>query len=106
MRPPALRPWLHISALRRLPAQRSYAVQAPGAPALQVFNERAKYLQKERAGKDTENSRKTDYLKDEVAQRLVDRLLDIDREFPRVLDLGANSCNIARALSKPPITTS
>ena len=52
-----------------------------------------------------EQSRKTDYLKDEVAQRLVDRLLDIDRQFPTVLDLGANSCNIARALSKPPLPT-
>lgn len=84
--------------------QRTYAVQAPGAPTLQVFNERAKYLQKERAGRDVENSRNADYLKEEVAQRLVDRLLDIDREFPRVLDLGANSCQIGRALSKPPIT--
>jgi NADH dehydrogenase [ubiquinone] 1 alpha subcomplex assembly factor 5 len=103
MRPSTLRPWLHIAALRRLPLQRSYAVQAPGAPTLQVFNERSKYLQKERAAKNVQMSREADYLKEEVAQRLVDRLLDIDREFPRVLDLGANSCNIARALSKPPI---
>lgn len=103
MRPHALRPWLHISALRRLPTKRNYAVQAPGAPTLQVFNDTVKYLQKERAGRDVENSRKADYLKEEVAQRLADRLLDIDREFPKVLDLGANNCQIARALSQPPI---
>jgi NADH dehydrogenase [ubiquinone] 1 alpha subcomplex assembly factor 5 len=107
MKPPHLRPWLPIPALRRRPhfLRRQYAVQVPGAPALEVFNQNIKYLQKERAGSNTEQSRKVDYLKDEVAQRLVDRLLDIKREFPRVLDLGANSCNIARALSKPPLHT-
>ena len=105
MKPPPLRPWLPLPALRRRPTtqQRLYAVQAPGAPTLQVFNPRVKFLQKERAATNTEQSRKTDYLKDEVAQRLVDRLLDIDRRFPKVLDLGANSCNIARAISKPPL---
>ena len=105
MRPQALRPWLHISALRRIPFHRSYAVQAPGAPTLQVFNERVKYLQKERAARNVDASRDSSYLKDEVAQRLADRLLDIDREFPKVLDLGANSCHIAQALSRPALET-
>ena len=103
MRPPALRPWLHISALRRIPTSRFYAVQAPGAPTLEVFNQTVKLLQKERAGANFQHSRATDYLKDEVARRLVDRLLDINREFPNVLDLGANSCNIARAIAQPPL---
>lgn len=104
MKPPALRPWLPTSALRRRPCFcRRYAIQSPGAPTIQVFNENVKYLQKERAASNSEYSRKVDYLKDEVAQRLVDRLLDINREFPQVLDLGANSCNIARALSNPPL---
>ena len=104
MKPPALRPWLPTSALRRRPVfRRPYAIQSPGAPTLQIFNENTKYLQKERAASNAEQSRQVDYLKDEVAQRLVDRLLDIDRKFPKVLDLGANSCNIARALSKPPL---
>lgn len=78
-------------------------MQSPGAPTLQIFNPHVKYQQKERAATNVEQSRATDYLKDEVAQRLVDRLLDISREFPKVLDLGANSCNIARAISKPEI---
>jgi NADH dehydrogenase [ubiquinone] 1 alpha subcomplex assembly factor 5 len=102
MRPPVMRPWLHIAALRRLAQQRAYAIQAPGAPTLQVFNETVKFLQKERAARNVDTSREADYLKNTVAQRLVDRLLDIDRVFPNVLDLGANSCNIARALSNPP----
>lgn len=36
-----------------------------------------------------------------MASRVCERLLDIKRNFPRALDLGANSCNIARALLKP-----
>ncbi|KAI0018232.1 S-adenosyl-L-methionine-dependent methyltransferase [Xylariomycetidae sp. FL0641] len=82
-------------------ARRSYAFQAAAPPIHQVFNRRTKWLQKERAAADVENSRVADYLKDEVASRLCERLLDIKRRFPRVLDLGANSCNIARALVRP-----
>lgn len=77
--------------------RRLYAV-ASGATRFQVFNRRAKWLQKERAAFNTEESRVADYLKDEVAIRLTERLLDIRRHFPRALDLGANSCNVAKAL--------
>ncbi|CAI7571364.1 unnamed protein product [Penicillium pancosmium] len=80
---------------------RTYASQTPGNPMLEVFNRKTKHLQKERAAQNVEESRKVDYLKDEVARRLCERLLDIKREFPNVLDLGANSCNIARALTTP-----
>ncbi|KAH8692725.1 S-adenosyl-L-methionine-dependent methyltransferase [Talaromyces proteolyticus] len=82
-------------------SSRNYAVQAPGKPSLEVFNRVAKHIQKERAARNVEQSRKVDYLKDEVAMRLCDRLLDIKRTFPTALDLGANSCNIARALTAP-----
>ncbi|ODH44827.1 hypothetical protein ACO22_00657 [Paracoccidioides brasiliensis] len=80
---------------------RRFAVQAPGVPTLEVFNRRAKLLQKERAARNVKLSRKVDYLKDEVAFRLSERLLDINRHFANVLDLGANSCNIAKALTQP-----
>ncbi|CAN8103322.1 unnamed protein product [Discula destructiva] len=96
------------SALRRARAnpfarttRRTYALQAPGVPAFEVFNRKTKWLQRERAASDVEGSRQADYLKDEVAMRLCERLLDIKRHFPRVLDLGANTCNIARALTRP-----
>ncbi|TDZ68000.1 Arginine-hydroxylase NDUFAF5 [Colletotrichum trifolii] len=82
-------------------SRRSYALPSGGAPAFQVFNRRTKWLQKERAASNPEASRQADYLKDEIAVRLCERLLDIKRNFPRVLDLGANSCNIARALVRP-----
>ncbi|KAJ9294537.1 hypothetical protein DTO271G3_6805 [Paecilomyces variotii] len=101
----ALRPFIPraSTALRQraFTASRSYAIQTPGNPTLEVFNRKVKYLQKERAGQNVEQSRKVDYLKDEVATRLCERLLDIKRNFPNVLDLGANSCNIARALTAP-----
>jgi len=103
MRPLSLRPYLPPPAVRRrCIIHRNYAVQAPGAPTLQVFNRYSKYLQKERAASNSKSSRSVDYLKDEVAARLSERLLDIKRHFPHVLDLGANACNIARALTSSP----
>ncbi|OAA52712.1 Methyltransferase type 12 [Beauveria brongniartii RCEF 3172] len=79
--------------------RRTYAVASSAAPRFQVFNRRTKWLQKERAGANVEQGRQADYLKDEVAMRVAERLLDINRHFTNVLDLGANSCNIARALT-------
>jgi NADH dehydrogenase [ubiquinone] 1 alpha subcomplex assembly factor 5 len=42
---------------------------------LEVFNRKVKHLQKDRAARNVEESRKVDYLKDEVAMRLCERLL-------------------------------
>lgn len=42
---------------------------------LQVFNNHTKYLQRERAASDLIASRKVDYLRDEIASRLCERLL-------------------------------
>lgn len=39
-----------------------------------------------------------DYLQDEIARRLVDRISDISRKFPVTADLGCNSCNIAKVI--------
>lgn len=54
---------------------RTYASQTPGNPTLEVFNRKTKHLQKDRAARNVEESRKVDYLKDEVAMRLCERLL-------------------------------
>lgn len=56
-------------------ATRRYAVQAPGAPTLEIFSNQHKWQQKERAASDTETSRSVDYLRDEVASRLCERVL-------------------------------
>ena len=78
MRPATLRPFLPRPAIRRRVCfARSYALQTPGNPTLEIFNRNTKYLQKERAGGNAERSRQVDYLKDEVALRLSERLLVI-----------------------------
>ncbi|KAK4224984.1 S-adenosyl-L-methionine-dependent methyltransferase [Podospora fimiseda] len=77
--------------------QKRTAFTSPTPTSFQVFNRKTKFLQRERAAL-LPSSTQTDYLKDEVSLRLTDRLLDIKRHFPQVLDLGANTCNIARAL--------
>ncbi|KAF2758001.1 methyltransferase domain-containing protein [Pseudovirgaria hyperparasitica] len=82
---------------------RSYAIQAPGAPTLEVFNRHTKWLQRDKSASNVEESRSVDYIRDEVASRLCERLLDINRNFPHVLDFGANACNIARTLTLPGI---
>ncbi|KAF2713033.1 S-adenosyl-L-methionine-dependent methyltransferase [Pleomassaria siparia CBS 279.74] len=93
--PPLTRRCLSLRSNRR------YAVQAPGAPTFEIFSHQQKWMQKERAASDIEASRSVDHLKDEVASRLCERLMDINRHFTHVLDLGANSCNIARMLTLP-----
>lgn len=76
MKPISLRPFLPRPAIRRrVCISRTYAIHSPGAPTLEVFNRRTKFLQKERAASDVERSRQVDYLKDEVAIRLSERLL-------------------------------
>ncbi|KAG7385147.1 NADH dehydrogenase [ubiquinone] 1 alpha subcomplex assembly factor 5 [Phytophthora boehmeriae] len=46
-----------------------------------------------------ENGDEYEYLKDEVARRLIDRLEDIEREFPLALDLGCGSGHLYKNLS-------
>jgi len=68
-----------IPPLRRrcvpLQATRRYAMQAPGAPTLEIFSNQHKWQQKERAASNPELSRSVDYLRDEVASRLCERIL-------------------------------
>lgn len=100
MRLPIHRTFSNAINLRRgLP--RRYAVQAGGGPIVEVFDSRTKWKHKERAAANVEHSRKVDYLRDEVAFRLCERLLDINRPFEKVLDFGANACNIAKILTRP-----
>lgn len=73
---PSLRPLSRPTPFRQpVACGRFYAVQAAGAPRFQVFNRRTKWMQKERAASRPEESRQADYLKDEVAMRLSERLL-------------------------------
>lgn len=78
---------------------RGYATAASARhPTFQVFSRHVKQLQRTRAVDDVESSRRVDYLRDEVARRLVDRLLVIKRRFDTVVDLGCGSGHVAKAL--------
>ncbi|KAI5792439.1 hypothetical protein DFH27DRAFT_613641 [Peziza echinospora] len=69
-------------------------------PAMQVFSRKTKLLQRTRSVLDPDASRRVDYLKAEVAQRLVDKLMDITRPFNNVLDIGAGACHFAKAYAE------
>ena len=68
-------------------------------PVPQIFNREHKRLHRDRAAKHP-NSRTVDYLRDEIASRLVDRLLDIKRDFKDVMDLGSGAGHIVKFLDE------
>lgn len=94
--PPAssLRAYASIAAASPRPSASS-----PAAPFV-VFDRQVKRLQRNRAASDKEKSRLTDYVKDEVAANMVDRLLDIKRRFPAVLDVGSGPGFISKHLDR------
>jgi NADH dehydrogenase [ubiquinone] 1 alpha subcomplex assembly factor 5 len=69
-------------------------------PAQDLFDRRAWRLHRERAAR----TEVVDFLHAEVAERLIDRLDVVNREFPRALDLGARGGALARALAARPGT--
>ncbi|BGP28332.1 hypothetical protein JCM10296v2_000064 [Rhodotorula toruloides] len=92
------------TALRQ--PNRAYAVPsfAPAsASPFAVFDRELKRAQRDRAARNVERSRLTDYVKDDVAQGMVDRLLDITRRYPVVLDVGSGPGYLAKHLD-PEIT--
>ncbi|KAF9957390.1 hypothetical protein BGZ65_002096 [Modicella reniformis] len=75
----------------------SYSTASKAVPsAFRVFDRETKRQQKERAASNVESSRQVDYIKDEVAFRVIDRLLDIKREFNEVVELGSGCGHIAK----------
>ncbi|RUS17578.1 S-adenosyl-L-methionine-dependent methyltransferase [Endogone sp. FLAS-F59071] len=81
---------------------RRYAIVPPSNLAdtnpFQVFDRNSKRRQRDRVAGDVEASRTVDYLRDEVALRVVDRLLDIKRDFDTIVDLGSGCGHIAKHL--------
>nr|KAJ3420437.1 hypothetical protein HK105_005672 [Polyrhizophydium stewartii] len=75
--------------------QQGDAPKKPAAGVPIIFDRQIKRRQRDRAALGP-NSRVVDYLKDEVADRLADRFLDIRREFNTVLDLGSGSGHIIK----------
>ncbi|CAL1700136.1 unnamed protein product [Somion occarium] len=71
----------------------------------QVFDRNAKRLQKDRAASRAggERSRTVDYVRDAVADTMMERLLDIKRKFNVILDLGSGPGHFSKML-EPSIT--
>lgn len=63
-----------------------------------IFNRSVKQLQRIRSSLDPTANKQSDYLKDEVANRVIDRLLFLKREFKHVVDLGGGNGHIARSI--------
>ncbi|TFK43842.1 S-adenosyl-L-methionine-dependent methyltransferase [Crucibulum laeve] len=66
----------------------------------QVFDRNAKRLQKDRAAAHDsgEKSRTVDYVRNEVADRMMERFLDIKRNFDTIVDLGSGPGHFTRLL--------
>ncbi|KAF7355713.1 Arginine-hydroxylase NDUFAF5, mitochondrial [Mycena sanguinolenta] len=63
----------------------------------QVFDRNAKRIQKDRAAL-REDSRTVDYVREEVADRMMERFLDIKRTFGSILDLGSGAGHFTKLL--------
>ncbi|MBW0485057.1 hypothetical protein O181_024772 [Austropuccinia psidii MF-1] len=69
--------------------------------SMHIFDRQAKLKQKARVIEtDTEKSRLTDYLRQEVACALVDRLVDIRRKFSEVVEFGAGAGSLVKELTE------
>ncbi|TFK46889.1 S-adenosyl-L-methionine-dependent methyltransferase [Heliocybe sulcata] len=66
----------------------------------QVFDRYAKRLQKDRSAtrEGGERSRTTDYVRNEVAERMIERLLDVKRKFNSILDLGSGPGHLSNLI--------
>ncbi|XP_020284210.1 arginine-hydroxylase NDUFAF5, mitochondrial isoform X2 [Pseudomyrmex gracilis] len=68
----------------------------PDSP-MNVFDRNAKLLHRERAAKRVD-AHLYDYIKDEVGERLSDRIFDIKRKFSKVLDLGCGRGHVSKRI--------
>ncbi|KAI0040429.1 S-adenosyl-L-methionine-dependent methyltransferase [Auriscalpium vulgare] len=80
----------------------SSSINPSGVGPFQVFDRNAKRLQKDRAvARDGgERSRTVDYVRNEVADRLMERFMDIKRKFETVLDLGSGAGHFSKLLEE------
>ena len=97
-----LRRALRVPVARtRLYASLSSSPLNPGSVGpYQVFDRHAKRLQKDRsvARDGGIRSRTVDYVREEVADRMIERLLDIKRKFNTILDVGSGPGHFSKLL--------
>ncbi|KAJ2899951.1 hypothetical protein IWW38_000749 [Coemansia aciculifera] len=92
------RPWLARTYTTGKETAREY-LEKSAAP-FEVFDRNAKRMQRNRAAARAVDSREVDYLKDEVAARVSDRLLDIKRRYHTVVEIGAGCGHLAKAVDE------
>ncbi|KAI0030524.1 S-adenosyl-L-methionine-dependent methyltransferase [Vararia minispora EC-137] len=68
----------------------------------EVFDRKVKRIQKNRAAEHDagESSRLVDYVREEVADRMAERFMDIRRKFDHVLDLGSGAGHFSQLLER------
>ncbi|KAH7887495.1 S-adenosyl-L-methionine-dependent methyltransferase [Phlebopus sp. FC_14] len=78
----------------------SSSFAAPRTGVYQVFDRAVKQMQRDLAvrGDAGVSSRTVDYVRDEVADRLMERLLDIKRRFDTIVDLGSGAGHFSKLL--------
>ncbi|KAH0839776.1 S-adenosyl-L-methionine-dependent methyltransferase [Lanmaoa asiatica] len=84
--------------VRTFASEASFA--APTTSAYRIFDRTAKRTQRDlAASRDRgERSRIVDYVRDEVADRMMERLLDIKRKFNTIVDLGSGPGHFSKLL--------
>mmetsp|Transcript_6621 Transcript_6621/g.18546 ORF Transcript_6621/g.18546 Transcript_6621/m.18546 type:complete len:347 (+) Transcript_6621:65-1105(+) len=86
-----------LNALWHAVAQRKMST---GSATAEPFNRRVKTLHRQLAARVfTSRGDEFEYLRDLVAEQLVDRVLDIARDFDVAVDLGCNTGNLAAKLA-------
>ncbi|XP_051939930.1 arginine-hydroxylase NDUFAF5, mitochondrial [Hippocampus zosterae] len=85
--------------LLRASASRWRVAEGRRRSSRSVFDRSMKKKQKEWAGS-CRDTRKYDYLRDEVGSRVADRVYDVARTFPLALEIGAGRGHVAQHLSK------
>ncbi|KAG6841820.1 hypothetical protein C0991_006227 [Blastosporella zonata] len=95
-------------AHRRVAHCRNFAAISSSSPPhrtgsvgpYQVFDRNVKRIQKDQAAtrEGGARSRTVDYLRDEVADRMMERFLDIKRKFNTVVDLGSGPGHFSKLL--------
>lgn len=90
---------LRIIVNKRLLATKASANTAKQKQQFNVFDRTAKLMQRSRTPVlNPKESRKVEYLRDEVAIRTIERLAFITRSFDRVLDFGSHLGNLVKNL--------
>lgn len=74
----------------------SMSTLPPDSP-MNVFDRNAKLLHRERAARDPD-VKVYDYIKDEIGDRLSDRIFDIKRKFTRALNLGCGRGHVSKRI--------